>query len=73
MERFTPLATDMARILDDETANKIARLWTRVEDAVNEFDDCMQGEEAKGLGEEWKRFRDEFDRFDEVVTDAIEA
>ena len=63
----------MARIYDDETANKIARLWARVEDAVNEFDDCVKGEAAGELGEEWKRFRGEFDRFYEVVTDVIEA
>ena len=63
----------MARIYDDETANRIALLWTRVEDAVNELDDCMKGEAVKELAEEWRRFRGEFDRFCDVVTEAIEA
>ena len=45
----------MARIYDNETANKIGILWTRVEDAVVELDGCMKTEPAKELMEEWRR------------------
>ena len=62
----------MARIYDDETANKIGILWTRVEDAVIELDGCMKTEAAKELAEEWRRFREQFDRFYDILTDVIE-
>jgi hypothetical protein len=63
----------MAQIYDDETANKIALLWTPVEDAVAQLDECMKTESAEELAQEWRVFKKEFDRFDEVVTDAIET
>ncbi len=63
----------MARIYDDETANKIGILWTQVEDAVTELDECMKTEAAKEVAEEWRRFREEFDRFYDILTDSIEA
>ncbi len=62
----------MARIYDNETANKIGILWTRVEDAVVELDGCMKTGAVKELVEEWKQFREEFDRFYDILTDAIE-
>ena len=62
----------MARIYDDETANKIGILWTQVEDAVMELDACMKTEPAKELAEEWSRFKEKFDRFYDILTDAIE-
>ena len=57
----------MARIYDDETADRIGILWTQVEDAVMELDACMKTEAAKEVAEEWKRFREEFDRFYDVL------
>ena len=60
----------MARIYDNETANKIGILWSQVEDAVVELDSCMKTEAAEQLVEEWKRFREEFDRFYDILTDA---
>ena len=62
----------MARIYDDETANRIGALWSSVEDAVIELDDCMKKDPAKELAEDWRRFKEEFDRFYDVLTDAIE-
>ncbi len=63
----------MARIYDNETANKIGILWTQVEDAVIELDGCMKTDAAKELVEEWHRFKVEFDRFYDILTDSIEA
>ena len=62
----------MARIYDDKLANRIAVLWTRIEDAVLEIDECVDTEEAAELGEDWRRFKDAFDRFYDVLTEAIE-
>ena len=62
----------MARIYDDETADRIGILWTRVEDAVIELDGCMQTEAVKELVREWRRFREGFERFYDILTDAIE-
>ena len=70
---ITFLVKIMARIYDDETANKIGILWTRVEDAVTELDECMKTEAAKELVADWRRFREEFDRFYDILADAIEA
>ncbi len=60
----------MARIYDNETANKIGILWSQVENAVVELDSCMKTEAAEQLVEEWKRFREEFERFYDILTDA---
>lgn len=62
----------MARIYDDDIANRMAAIWGRVEDAVIELDECMKTKSAEELAEEWGRFKHEFDRFYEILTDAIE-
>ena len=62
----------VAVIYDDETASKVGILWTQVEDAVVELDGCMKTEAAREVEEEWRRFKEEFDRFYDILTDAIE-